>query len=203
MGTFGPVSGFFQKYKAHLIVGVVCIVAGVGTGWYAKPDVVKIEEKTKIEYVEKQVVVVQEKVQIVHVKDTTVVERWHREKTETKTPDGTVVTKEIEDKNIDTHTKENTETVKVVEVTKEVVVEKEVVKEVKIDPVLAQWHVGALVGVAPRFDNPATTPIMLGVEAERRILGPIWLGGWVMAGSPVTAFGITNAAVGLKVAGEF
>ena len=183
------------------------LVVGVGIGWYVKPDQVRVEEKTKIVEVVKEVVVTQEKVrvEVVHVKDTTVVERWHREKTEEKKPDGTVITKEVEDRNIDTlvKEKENSETVKVVEVVKEVVVNLDVVVEKVIEPVLHQWAVGLLVGVAPRFDNPASTPIMLGVSAERRILGPFLLGLQLQAGSPVTGFQVTNAALFVSGKMEF
>lgn len=183
------------------------LIVGIGIGWYVKPDVVRVEEKIKTVEVEKQVVVAQEKVrvEVVHVKDTQVVERWHREKTEEKKPDGTVLTKEIEDRNIDSivKEKENSTEVKVVTVEKQVVVEKKVEVEKKIEPVLPNWHVGILAGAAPRFDNPAQTPIMLGVEGERRIVGPVWLGAWVMAGTPVQAFNVTNAAGGVKLGFEF
>ncbi len=197
-----------KKYGPKAIPYAVVLLVGVGAGWAAKPDVVKIEEKIKVVEVEKQVVVQHEtvRVEVVRVKDTSVIERWHREKTETKSPDGTVVLKEVEDKNIDTivHDKENNTEVKVVEVIKEVVVEKVVVQEKVITPMLAQWHLGVLVGTAPRFDSPTDTPLLLGIEAERRIVGPVFAGAWVMAGSPVVgAFRVTNAAVGLKMGFEF
>lgn len=180
---------------------------GVLIGWLVKPDVVRVEEKIKTIEVEKQVVVVQEKVrvEIVKVKDTQVVERWHREKTEERRPDGTVIAKEVEDRNIDSivRERENSTEVKVVEVEKQVVVERkvEVFREVK--PVLPDWHVGVLAGVAPRFDAPLASPIMLGLEGERRIAGPLWLGIWGMAGSPATGLNITNGAIGIKASMEF
>lgn len=172
------------------------LAIGVGIGWALKPDQVRVEEKIKVVEVVKEVVVTQEKVrvEVVHVKDTTVVERWHREKTEEKKPDGTVVTKEVEDRNIDSVVKEreNSTEVKVVEVVKEVVVNRDVVVEKVIEPVLPQWMVGLGVGAAPRFDNLASTPIMLSVSAKRRILGPFFLGLQLQAGSPVTGFQVTN-----------
>ena len=184
------------------------LVIGAGIGWALKPYQVRVEEKTKVVEVEKQVVVTHEtvRVEVVRVKDTQVVDRWHREKTEETRPDGTVVTKEVEDRNIDTvvHDKENTNEVKVVEVVKEVVVEKEVLVYKLSEPVLAQWHLGVLVGTAPRFDSIGETPILLGVEADHRFVGPVFLGAWVMAGSPVTGgFKVANAALGLKLGLEF
>lgn len=197
-----------KKFGPKAVPIVVALLVGIGAGWFAKPDVVKVEEKLKVVEVVKEVVVQHEtvRVEVVRVKDTQVVERWHREKTETKTPDGTVVTKEVEDKNIDSiiKEKENSTEVKIVEVIKEVVVEKEVIKEKVVTPMLAQWHLGVLVGTAPRFDSPTDTPLLIGVEAERRILGPVWLGAWGMAGSPVVGgFKVVNASLGLKVGFEF
>lgn len=157
------------------ITGAVFLLVGGGLGWGLKPDVVKVEEVIKVVEVTKEVVVVQEKVrvEVVKVKDTQVVERWHREKT--TSPDGT--TKEVEDRNIEAvvKEKENTVEVKVVEVTKEVVVEKLVDRVIKIDPVLAQWRVGAGGGVqflANIFPEPTA---ILGLSGARRIAGPFWL----------------------------
>ena len=183
---------------AVAITAVVCLLGGAGLGWGLKPDVVKIEERIKVVEVTKEVVVVQEKVrvEVVKVKDTQVVERWHREK---KTfPDGTIT--EVEDKNIDSivNEKENTVEVKIVEVTKEVVVEKLVDRVIKIDPVLAQWRVGATGGAQFLFSEfPMPTPVF-GVEAERRLAGPFWIG---LVGSLNTKLNVAD--IRLKVAVEF
>lgn len=193
-----------EKFK-KIAVPVVTLVVGFGLGWVLKKPIVQIEEKTKVVEVEKQVVVVQEKVrvEVVKVKDTQVVERWHREKTEEKRPDGTVLTKEVEDKNIDTliKEKENSVQVKVVEVEKQVLVEKEKIVEKKLT--LPDWHVGALVGVGPNFEQINNTTISVGLEAERRIIGPVWVGGWFMANSAVGAFKMQNPTVGLKIGVQF
>lgn len=177
----------------YVAVAVVFLLGGAGLGWGLKPDVVKIEERLKTVEVEKQVVVVQEKVKIevVKVKDTQVVERYRREKTQS--PDGTV--REVEERNIDSVVKEKETAVevKVVEVEKQVVVEKEVERLVKIDPVLKDWHVGVLGGTELLVPVP-----VFGVEVERRIAGPFWLGVW---GNANTQF--NRGQVGLKVAIEF
>lgn len=186
------------KILPAVIVGVLCLVGGAGLGWGLKPDVVKIEEKVKVVEVTKEVVVVQEKVrvEVVKVKDTQVVERWHREK---KTlPDGTVT--EVEDRNIDATVKEkeNTVEVKVVEVEKQVVVEKQVDRIIKIDPVLAAWRVGVSGGaqfLTAQFPAPV---VVLGLEAERRIAGPIWVGLGASTNAQLSAFDIRA-----KVAIEF
>jgi hypothetical protein len=172
-----------KKYWLHLVLLVAGLAGGIAIGWGFKPDVVKVEEKTQVVEVEKQVVVVQEKVrvEVVKVKDTQVVERWHREKTDETKPDGTRIVKEIEDRNVDSivKEKENSTEVKVVEVEKQVVVEKEVVKEKVVTPMLAQWHVGALVGLTPQFlPTVGVQNWVIGAEVERRIVGPVFGGVW-------------------------
>lgn len=195
-----------DKLKEHgpkILLFVLVLVAGIGIGWYVKPDVVKVEEKTKI--VETKVLdeVLMEQEIAKRVKE---IESHMEVKVVTKwvvKPDGTKETTETKETKTDTKEKEtedkSKETVKIV---KEIEYKDKIVEKT-VTPVLAQWHVGALVGVAPRFDSPATTPIMVGVEAERRIVGPVFLGVWAMAGSPVTTFNVTNAAIGLKVGFEF
>jgi len=96
------------------------------------------------------------------------------------------------------------EKLKVVEVEKQVVVEREKLVETKTTPVLPNWHISVLGGVAPRFDQPPLTPVMVGVEVERRAIGPFFAGGWIMGGSPVVGpFTLTNAAFGIKLGAEF
>lgn len=198
---------FAITFSLALALGFLAATAlwtSIGIG----PEKFKVEEKVKVVEVEKQVVVAKEvvRVEVVRVKDTQIVDRWRREKTETQTPDGTLTKREVEERNIDTVVKEK-ETkaeVKVVEVVKEVVVDREKVVEKRIEPVLPNWHAGALIGAAPRFDQPLATPVMVGLEVERRVAGPVWLGGWAIGGSPVVGgFALTNVAVGLKVGMEF
>lgn len=208
MLTSDKIAEVTKNYGPKLLAVVVCVCIGILIGWQMKPDQVKIEEKIKVVEVEKQVIVVQEKVKIevVKVKDVQIVERYHREKTEEKKPDGTVVSREVEDRNIDSHTKEketNVE-VRVVEVEKQVVVERE--KEVfrKIDPVLAQWQVGVLGGASFGTSNfPLSTNVILGAEVERRIVGPLWAGIFISGESPVTQFQIQDVNVGIKIGMEF
>jgi hypothetical protein len=195
------------KKIAMVAVPLLCLVVGAGLGWYLKPDVVRVEEKLKVVEVTKEVVVVQEqvRVEVVKVKDVQIVDRWHREKTEETRPDGTKLVKEVEDRNIDSvlKEKETATEVRVVEVEKQVVVDRIVDREVKIEPVLPKWHLGAMVGVAPRFDIPTETAIMAGISAEHRVAGPFWMGAYVMAGTPTYAFKPTAVNAGLKLGFEF
>lgn len=190
-----------------LAVAVVCLLAGIGIGWGCKPAVVETKEVTKDVIVEKKVVdeeAVQTEVEK-RVKEITAQMDSHQVVVVVTKPDGSKTETTTTDTHSKNDTKDTTDQTKtqIVTVVKEVQVDHTVTVEKTVTPVLAQWHVSILAGVAPRFDAPSTTPIMIGVEAERRIVGPVFVGAWVMAGSPVTGFNVTNAAVGLKVGIEF
>ena len=208
MLTSDKIAELTKKYVPKLLVILLIFCGGILLGWQIKPTEVKVEEKIKVVEVGKQVVVIEEKVrvEVVKVKDVQIVERYRREKTEEKKPDGTIITRETEDRNIDSvlKEKETAVEVKVVEVEKQVIVEKE--KEVykKIDPVLAQWHVGVLAGASIGTTNfPTNTNVLLGAEVERRIAGPFWAGVFVSGESPVSNFNVQDVNVGLKLAIEF
>ncbi len=188
-----------EHWKGSLFV--VLPVVAFCLGRYTTPQVEKIVERVRIEQVEKQVVVEHEtvRVEVVKVKDTQVVERWHREKTETKAPDGTVVTKEVEDKNIDTvvHDKENNTEVKVVTVEKQVVVIQEKFTEKIIDN-KRNFRVNALVGISPQITPvPMISSWAVGGEVDVRVLGPVWTGVWAMGTTTGQGLG------GLKLGVEF
>ena len=183
----------WENIKPVLLKGipyVAVLVIGVGVGWTLKPAAVRVEEKVKIVEVEKQVVVEVERVrvEVVKVKDTTVVERWHREKTEERKPDGTVTTKEIEDRNIDERVveRENKVEVKVVEVTKEVVVYKDKVVEKKQDVSLPNWHLGISGALGPDLD-PIALHGEFSATVERRVLGPFFMGATIGVGTDFKA----------------
>lgn len=198
---FDNIKDFFSKNYGWMIAIVVVGLASFFTGGYLKQNTIVVEEKIKVVEVEKQVVVEKERVrvEIVKVKDTQVIERWRREKTEEKKPDGTVTTKETEEKNIDTviHEKQNDTIVKVVEVEKQVVVEKERLVETKTNA-QPQWHFGVTGGINPQFlPTPAVNSYAVGVEVERRIIGPFFAGAWAMGTSNGQGFG------GIKLGAEF
>jgi hypothetical protein len=199
---------------------VAATTVGIGIGWFTKPGVVKIEEREKIVTVEKKVDVIKnvevikyvDVIKYVKVKDTVVQADVHKERTETRLPDGTVTVKETTDTNVKKDTKEDTkkdeikgrDETKTADKTEVDDTTKTVEREKIVTPELANWHLGILVGAAPDFSAPASTPIVFGVEAERRILGPLFLGVWAMTGTPVVGTPhLTNTAAGLKVGGEF
>jgi len=156
----------------------------------------RVVERVRIQEVEKQVVVIQEKVkiEIVRVVDTQVVERWHREKTETKTPDGAVTIKEIEDKNIDTmvHDRETINEIKVVEVEKQVVVFQDRTTEKVIDN-QKRFRVSLLAGINPSIlPIPRIDSYLLGGEVSVRTIGPVWVGAWGLGNTNGSAqFGVS------------
>jgi hypothetical protein len=196
------ISDKILPYLPKLLPYLAVLVVGGGIGWTLKPSQVRVEEKLKVVEVIKEVVVTKEsvRVEVVKVKDTQIVERWHREKTETKSPDGTIVKKEVEDRNINTeiHSHTQSETVKVVTVEKQIVVEKEKLIEKISTPVLAQWHTGVLVGINPSLlPTPTVSSYFIGAEVERRIVGPVFAGLWVAGSTTGQAFG------GAKVSLEF
>lgn len=192
--------------KFKLVLYPILLILGVILGWYLKPEAVRVEEKLKVVELEKQVVVEKEKlkVEIIHVKDTQVVERWRREKTETQLPDGTITKRETEEKNIDTVVKEKTTDTKVVEVEKQVVIEVEkfVDRKVLIEPKLENWGVNVLAGVQPKL-NPLSTDLVLGVQAERRVAGPFWAGIWVQTVTPTNFSNLNAIQGGLQVGAKF
>ena len=194
------IGDFFKSNWLKIVSYVLVLVVGVALGWGTKPDV--IQEKVQIVQVEKQIVVEKEvvRIEVVKVKDTQVIERWHREKTEEKKPDGTVITKEVEDKNIDSivKEKENSTEVKIVEVEKQIVVEKEVIKEVKVG--LAQWHVSVGGALGPQLD-PLRLSGTFDVAVERRIVGPFFLGLTANIGTDFQK--VSGFGGGLRIGAEF
>jgi hypothetical protein len=61
-------------------------------------------------------------------------------------------------------------------------------------PMLPDWRVAVLAGASLRPPVlPVAGPLVLGMEVDRRILGPFWLGLWAN----------TGGAGGVSVAGEF
>lgn len=96
-------------------------------------------------------------------------------KVQIEKPDGTKI--QIEKEDSTENKQEAKEVVKYVE--KEVVVEREKIVEKKSERIVdnrASWMFGAKIGLDSL--TPTAQNYIVGVEADRRILGPFWLGVW-------------------------
>ena len=111
----------------------------------------------------------------------------HKETTTTKAKDGTVVTRVVEDDHTDTSTKKDEDKIQIKYVDR--VIEKEVIKTVEKEKIVTtakpQWRAGAMVGIdfvtvlgGHAQPLPQLGPVVIGIEAERRIAGPFSLGVW-------------------------
>ena len=169
-----------NPYKAAgiLFAQLVVLATAFAFGRYTLPakvveklvtqEVIKEVVKTEIQVVEKKVYV---KAQQNDVQTKIVyVER----------PDGTKETTTVivdKTKTDEASSQATTSTeVKVVEKEKLVYVEKEKL----VENAKPQWHLGVRAGAGAAIDPTAlTVPLMsFGIQAERRIVGPVWLGLW-------------------------
>jgi hypothetical protein len=194
-----PVKSVVSKIpKKTLIVSVVSVVLLVGAflaGRYTTP--VKVQEKV----VEK--VVVQEKIVTVEV-DKKNTDEDQKKDTHTvvvvvKKKDGSTITTETKD----THADDQKHEVEIKYVDRVVnrVVEKEVTVTKTIDRILPQWSVTAKVGTTfnqlkPSLAPPYFQPLLVGVDVDRRILGPIWFGMWGLTDLKLNAI---SAGVAVKL----
>ncbi len=108
--------------------------------------------------------------------------------------DGTITTKTV----VDTHDRQVEVKTEIKYVDRVVSVDKEVEKrvEIKITPKEVNWQFSANFGI--RFDNlalvpnpPYFKPALIGLEVDRRVIGPVWVGAW----------GLTDLQMSTKAAG--
>ena len=161
-----------------------------------------VKEVSRTEEVTKELAKLREELK--EAKTAMMNERYRREKTWNKTSDGAESSHEVEEKNISSVVTETKEVVKVqvVEVEKQVVVtqtntvERLVEVEKIREPVLRNWRVSPMVGVA--FDaKPSFNGVVYGAEVERRIIGPVWVGVWGAGNTTV------GGMMGVKASLEF
>jgi len=168
---------------------------------YKEVEVTKTD--TRIDELLKQVETLNK--QLTEVRTTQTKESYRKwELAETK-PDGTSRVEKTEERNIDSHTKEEkvlTE-VKVVEVEKQVVaiqtvtVEKITETEKIVESSPRNWRVSPMVGVG--FDvkpGPTFNGVVYGAAAEGRIFKNVWVGVWGVGNSQVG--GIVGAQVSIE-----
>lgn len=183
-------SGLFP----YLLLVVLLPVAFI-SGRYTAP--VKIVEK-RVEVTVEKLVEVEKKTDTTKI-DEELNKHTHKERTVEIKPDGTQVVKET----TDTNTEKNTKEVEVKYVDREVVVEKKI--EVTVEKIVESgkpdWTVTARVGVdINRLLNPSVVnPILVGVEIDRRIIGPFKAGVWVQENVTFN----TWPTAGVAVSAEF
>lgn len=192
---------FFAQHRNKILTGaafLAMLVLAYATGRYLQPANVVEKEKvvTRVEIQEKIVEKVVEKKVYVEVEAKVV----HKETTTVKGKDGTETTKTVEDTKSDTH--KNGEDTKTADKVVERVVEKVVIKEVEkiVTAAKPNWRLGPMVGVdlrtalgGPPQLIPQLGPMVIGVQVERRVLGPISLG----------VYGQTSGVVGASLTVEF
>lgn len=180
-----PISVVWNWLKAHpavrtLILVVLAFALGFGTCIFAKPA--KTIEKTKTVTTYQDKIVYQDRIVTKTVLVKAEQKHEHTQTTETKKPDGTVVTQTTVDtdtkdnvnKNVDTDaTHQQTETKYVTQI-----VEKE--KLVLNQP---NWHVFAGVGYAfatlagqSEIGVPGLKGLVIQAGVDRRIIGPVSIG---------------------------
>lgn len=194
------------KPVAAIVVILLLMLGSYGAGRYVQPAKVVEKEKivTKVDVQVKEKVVYQDKIVekkvYVKVADTA----KHRETTTVKAPDGTVTTKVVEDSKTDTTTKATDDKSEEKVVYKDRVVEKVVTQVVEKEKLVLraapQWRIGVMAGVdvytalgQHAQPIPQLGPVVLGVNAQRRIAGPFSMGLWLT----------TSAQVGLEANIEF
>lgn len=189
-------SGWLKEHKWVWIclLGALLLGGAYLAGRYTTPT--KVVEKTveKIQY--KDRIVTKTEIQKVYVqvqdKDR------HKETTTVKTPDGTTTTRVVEDEKTKVTTKDKEQEIKYVDRIQ--TVDRIVEKEKIVTMAKPNWRMGILAGVDVMTALGRTTqpipqlgPVTLGLQAERRIVGPFFLGVW----------GLTSGQVGLNAAIEW
>ena len=199
------VKDFASEHRTWIIWIVVVLAAlggGFAAGTYLKPA--KVVEKEKITYQEK--IVYQDKIVEKIVEHTVYVKAQQtdvqRTVVEVVRPDGTVERNTTErDLSHSNTSKENDKQTVKVEIK---YVDREVIKEVEktkiVEAARPGWRVGAGVGYdvmtaldEPTRGIPGLQGFSVSLSAERRVIGPFWMGAW----------GTTTGLVGVQLSGEF
>lgn len=180
----------FKKLIPITIIIILVALIGYGTGRMSAPVKTVVEERIKVEQVEKQVVVekVKTDLQVVYVQ--TGQKNTHTETMTEKRPDGTVITKVIENTQTKTEVKTDTNLNKVSDMIK--INEKTVaIDQSKVVTTVRDshnWSVSVqpgidFAGLAGKstynaLDGLAIKHFVVGASVERRLIGPMFGGVW-------------------------
>lgn len=168
------------------LVWAATLLVAFAFGKYMTPPQVIETQKVVVQEKEVLKVVEVEKKIIERVVDTTESKRIHKERTEETKPDGSKLVKETTDIGVDRTIKDvevkfvdRTNTIeRVVEVEKLVEVER------RVEAHKPNWEVGVKFGTvftefSKELKSPYTNLMVVGVDVERRIAGPVKMGLWV------------------------
>lgn len=180
-----PISIAYNWLKAHpnvraTIVILLVFLLGFGTAFYTHPA--KIVEHTKIQTVTKTDIQYKDRIVTQKVYVQAEKKHTHTETTTVKKPDGTAETKVVTDENVDESKSNNTNTTD----NKQEVVTQVVTQTITKDKLVLNqpdWRLGAGVGYsfatlggAPQIGLPGMKGLVVQVQADRRILGPVFVG---------------------------
>lgn len=191
----------WKKYLMFVAGGLGLLLVGYGWGRYATPA--KVVTKTEVQVVQTEHVVEKVVTEIKVVKVDNTQKSSHHAVYDVSHPDGTKEHHETTDENVSQVIQ--TQADKLIDVVheKETIkyVDKEVVKTVEAKK--PDWRLGALAGfsIPETFGSqkegyrllPSLGAVQLGVDLDRRILGPISVGVW----------GLSSGSVGVKVGLEW
>lgn len=173
------------------LAALVAVVAAFLVGRSSAPT--RVEEKVRVQQVEKQVVVVQEKLRVERVEVASASSASRSVRHETRRPDGSVEKTVVTDRQAGVHvaTGEGATSERTAAAASEHASELATSKTVTSSR--PRWRAGALLGtratelhVTPAA--PFVAPLAVGAEGQVRLLGPFWLGGYVFSD---LAFGLS------------
>jgi uncharacterized cupredoxin-like copper-binding protein len=200
------VTGFVKSHPRAfkiLVVVILLVAAFAGGRQFGPTKVVTVTEtKTETQYVDKVQYV--DKIQTVYVHD--VAKDVHSVTVVEKKPDGTETTTVTVDDKSKSETSASSQEV----VTKDEEKTKDTESDTKSTKVVEnykpQWHLGLRLGAGGGFDagKPPALLLSAGLQAERRILGPVFMGLWADVHANAMPFGTAPYTVvgGLSVSLE-
>jgi hypothetical protein len=167
-------------------------------------EVVKVEVQEKIVEVEKQVVVVQDRIVYLEKKNNNI----KTETTTTTNPDGSSTTHTVttDTSTTDIASSRETDTTATKETTKEVARESSTEKTVEVSSAKPQWRLGGRLEGGALLLGPVVPVVSVGIQAERRIIGPFFMGLSATVDMGVSLAGVTgpySVKGGITLGAEF
>lgn len=200
-----------NSWKLYVGAGVAVLLLMGGSyavGRYMTPpdvkEVVKVEVQEKIVTVEKQVVVTQDRIVYVEKKNNNV----KTETTVVTNPDGSSTTHTVTTDTSTTDIASSRETDTTATKEKEVAVEKseKIDQERIVTSAKPQWRLGGRVEGGVLFLRPIVPVLSVGLQAERRIIGPFFMGLSATVDMGVSLAGVTgpySVKGGITLGAEF